>query len=54
MNSHARFMKYFPHQLSGKREAYTKEIIKASLERLACLIKVSGFLMQTKTYLFWK
>ena len=54
-NSHARFMKYFfPHQLFGKREAYTKEIKKASLERLAHLIKVCGFLMQTKVYLFWK
>jgi len=53
-NSHARFMKYFfPHQLFGKREAYTKEIRKASLERLAYLIKVCGFLMQTKVYLFW-
>jgi len=54
-NSHARFMKYFfPHQLFGKREAYTKEIRKTSLERLAHLIKVCGFLMQTKVYLFWK
>ena len=53
-NSHARFMKYFfPHQLFGKREAYTKEIKKASLEKLAHLIKVCGFLMQTKVYLFW-
>jgi hypothetical protein len=42
-------MKYFfPHQLFGKREAYTKEIRKTSLERLAHLIKVCGFLMQTK------
>jgi energy-coupling factor transporter ATP-binding protein EcfA2 len=54
-NSHARFMKYFfPHQLFGKREAYTKEIRKTSLERLAHLIKVCSFLMQTKVYLFWK
>jgi hypothetical protein len=53
-SSHARFMKYFfPHQLFGKREAYTKEIRKTSLERLAHLIKVCGFLMQTKVYLFW-
>jgi len=54
-NSHARFMKYFfPHQLFGKREAYTKEIGKASLERHAHLIKVCGFLLQTKVYLFWQ
>jgi len=53
-NSHARFMKYFfPHQLFGKREDYTKEIRKVSLERLAHLIKVCSFLMQTKVYLFW-
>jgi len=54
-NSHARFMKYFfPHQPFGKREAYTKEIGKTSLERLAYLVKVCGFLLQTKVYLFWK
>jgi len=46
-------MECFSHQLFGKREAYTKEIRKASLERLAHLIKVCGFLMQTKVYLFW-
>lgn len=39
-NSHARFMKYFfSHRLFGKREAYTKEIRKANLERLARLIR---------------
>jgi GNAT superfamily N-acetyltransferase len=54
-SNHARFMKYFfPHQLFGKKEAYTKEIRRASLKRLAHLIKVCGFLMQTKLYLFWK
>lgn len=54
-NSHARFMKYFfPHQLFGKREAYTNEIRETNLERLAHLIKVCGFLMQTKVYLFSK
>jgi len=53
-NSHARFMKYFfPHQLFGKKQAYTEEIRKANLERLARLIKVCSFLMQTKVYLFW-
>jgi len=54
-NSHARFMKYFfPHQLFGKRLVYQKEIEKASLERLAHLIKVCSFLLQTKVYLFWE
>jgi len=54
-NSHARFMKYFfPHQLFGKKEVYAEGVRKASVEKLAHLIKVCGFLMQTKVYLFWK
>jgi len=53
-HSHARFMKYFfYHMPFGKKQAYTKEIHKASPEKLAHLIKVCGFLMQTKVYLFW-
>jgi hypothetical protein len=52
---HARFMKYFfPHLLFGRKKVYVEEIKKASLERLAHLIKVCGFLMQTKVYLFWE
>jgi ABC-type ATPase with predicted acetyltransferase domain len=52
---HVRFMKYFfAHVPFGKKQVYTQEIIKASLERLAQLVKVCGFLMQTKVYLFWK
>jgi hypothetical protein len=48
-------MKYFfCHIPFGKKETYAKEISKASLEKLARLIKVCGFLMQTKVYLFWK
>ena len=51
---HVRFMKYFfPHLLFGHKKDYVEEIKKASLERLARLIKVCGFLMQTKVYLFW-
>jgi ABC-type lipoprotein export system ATPase subunit/GNAT superfamily N-acetyltransferase len=51
---HARFMKYFfCHIPFGKKEVYAKEVMKASLERLTRLIKVCGFLMQTKVYLFW-
>jgi hypothetical protein len=53
--SHARFMKYFfCYTPFGRKEAYAKEVMKVSLERLAHLIKVWGFLMQTKVYLFWK
>jgi len=52
---HTRFMKYFfPHMLFGHKKVYVVEIKKTSLERLAHLIRVCGFLMQTKTYLFWK
>jgi hypothetical protein len=51
---HTRFMKYFfPHLLFGHKKVYVEEIKKASLERLARLIKVCGFLLQTKVYLFW-
>jgi hypothetical protein len=34
------------------KEAYKKEIMNAKLDKLADLIKVCGFLMQTKVYLF--
>jgi len=54
-NCHPRFMKYFfCHMPLGRKEAYAKAVIEASLERLTRLIKVCGFLMQTKVYLFWK
>ncbi len=51
---HTRFMKYFfCHMPFGKKRAYAEEVTKTSLERLAHLIKVCGFLLQTKVYLFW-
>jgi len=53
-HSHARFMKYFfYHMPFGSKEAYTKEVMKATYERLIKLIKVCSFLLQTKVYLFW-
>jgi ABC-type lipoprotein export system ATPase subunit len=53
-HSHARFMKYFfCHIPFGRKETYTKEVRKVRFGRLARLIKVCGFLMQTKAYLFW-
>ena len=53
-NCHARFMKYFfCHMPFGKTQVYVEEVNKADLERLAHLIKVCGFLMQTKAYFFW-
>ena len=54
-HSHARFMKYFfCHMPFGKKEEYVKAIAIADLERLAHLMKVCSFLMQTKVYLFWQ
>jgi ABC-type lipoprotein export system ATPase subunit len=54
-HSHARFMKYFfCHMPFGRKRAYAKAVIEAGLERLAHLIKVCGFLLQAKVYLFWK
>jgi hypothetical protein len=37
----------------GNKHTYAEEMMKATLERLAYLIKICGFLMQTKVYLFW-
>ncbi|MEM3443109.1 MAG: GNAT family N-acetyltransferase, partial [Candidatus Bathyarchaeia archaeon] len=54
-HAHARFMKYFfCHMPFGKKQEYAEEVMKASLKRLTHLIKVNGFLMQTKVYLFWR
>jgi GNAT superfamily N-acetyltransferase len=54
-HSHARFMKYFfCHMPFGRKQEYVKAVAKTDLERLAHLIKVCGFLLQTKVYLFWK
>ena len=53
-NAHPRFMKYFGgHSVFVDRRVYAAEVRKASLERLAHLIKVCGFLLQSKVYLFW-
>jgi ABC-type ATPase with predicted acetyltransferase domain len=54
-NNHTRFMKSFSYHLPfGSKEAYKKEIANASLEKIAHLVKICGFLMQTKIYLFWR
>jgi hypothetical protein len=53
--SHPRFMKSFSEKMPfGSKEAYAEEVRGANLERLAHLIKVCGFLMQRKVYLFWQ
>ena len=52
---HTRFMKSFSYHLPfGTKDAYVKEITAADLGKLAGLIKICCFLMQTKVYMFWK
>ena len=52
---HTRFMKSFSYHLPfGTKDAYVRGIMAAGLDKLAGLIRICGFLMQTKTYLFWK
>jgi ABC-type lipoprotein export system ATPase subunit/GNAT superfamily N-acetyltransferase len=52
-NSHTRFMKHFEQLPFGRKTAYTEKVQKAILEKIAQLIKVCSFLLQTKVYLFW-
>jgi hypothetical protein len=40
--------------VSARQEAYAQKIESASLDKLAGLIEIYGFLMQTKAYLFWE
>lgn len=42
------------HLPFGTKDAYVEEIMTADLDKLASLIKICGFLMQTKVYLLWK
>jgi hypothetical protein len=50
-----RFLKSFSFHLPfGTKEACTQAVASASLDRLTGLIKICGFLMQTKAYLFWR
>jgi hypothetical protein len=52
---HPRFLKFFSSGLPfGHMEDYEKKVNAATLEQLAGLIRICGFLMQTKVYLFWK
>jgi GNAT superfamily N-acetyltransferase len=52
---HPRFSKFFSSGLPfGHTGDYEKKVNAATLEQLAGLIKICGFLMQTKAYLFWK
>ena len=52
---HTRFMKYFfSHMPFGRKEAYKKAVMEASSEKLTKLIKISGLLLQTKVYMFYR
>ena len=52
---HPRFSKFFSSGLPfGHKENYEKKVNAATLEQLAGLIKICGFLLQTKVYLFWQ
>jgi GNAT superfamily N-acetyltransferase len=52
---HVRFLKYFDSGLPfGHKEDYKKAVYSAGLGKLAGLIKICGFLLQTKVYLFWR
>ena len=49
-----RFMNSFScHLPFGTKDAYVKEIMVADLDKLAGLIRICGFLMQTKVYVSW-
>jgi hypothetical protein len=49
-----RFMKQFSFSLPyGFTEEYNRRVRELDLERLAGLVKICGFLLQTKVYLFW-
>ena len=52
--NHPRFMKAFSYHLPfGAKQTYREQIEHLNPEKLAYLIKICGFLMQTKVYLFW-
>jgi hypothetical protein len=52
---HLRFFKFFRSGLPfGHIADYEKKVNAATLKQLAGLIKICGFLMQTKAYLFWE
>jgi len=54
-HSHPRFMKAFSyHPPFGAKKTYRERIEHLNPKKLAHLIKICGFLMHTKAYLFWK
>jgi GNAT superfamily N-acetyltransferase len=54
-NRHMRFSKSFSYHMPyGTVSVYRREIKNASLEKLGVLIRICGFLLQSKVYLFWR
>jgi len=54
-NQTPRFLKHFnSHQPYGTVHEYVRKVKGVDLEKLASLIKVCGFLLQTKVYLLWR
>jgi ABC-type ATPase with predicted acetyltransferase domain len=54
-NRHTRFSKSFSYHLPyGTVETYRRQIMNASPAKLAQLIKICGFLLQSKVYLYWQ
>jgi hypothetical protein len=54
-NGHPRFLKCFAGGMPyGYHAVYKKWVMRGSLEKLTDLIKICGFLLQTKAYLFWR
>jgi len=54
-HKHPRFLKAFSFNMPyGTGDAYRKHVQQADPSQLAHLIRICGFLMQTKAYLFWK
>lgn len=52
--NHPRFMKAFSYHLPfGAKQTHREQIEHLNREKLAHLIKICGFSMQTKVYLFW-
>jgi hypothetical protein len=53
--NHPRFFKTFSYHLTfDVKQTYPEQIEDLNREKLAHLIKICGFLMQTKVYLFWQ
>lgn len=54
-NRHMRFSKSFSYHMPyGTVARYQREIKNASLEKLGVLIRICGFLLQSKVYLYWQ